>query len=241
MKTVYFFIVSLTFTALTTGAVRAQQTYFNVSESDITEKHKIIVQQQFSIQSTYRSLTTFDYGLGNNWEIGANLYNLDYDPGQRMLVRNDTSTQMAYAPLLLLNAQKVFDLNKQFRVGIGAQGGINLGPTNRNKFVGFAYTNLAGSFAKDHYKATVGVYTGHVRYLGEGPRIGFQAGFDAGIFYEKLHLMGDWISGSHEVGQSVLGLEIYLFKSVPLALGWQRSNSDGSSAVVVQLTYVPQQ
>ena len=241
MKTIYRLFTRLTITALISGSAQAQETYFNVSESDITEKHKIIVQQQFSIQSTYRSLTTFDYGLGKNWEIGANLYNLDYDPAQKMIVRNDTSTQMAYAPLLLLNAQKVFNLNDQFKIGIGAQGGLNLSPTNRSKFVGFAYSNLAGSFAKDHYKATVGLYTGHVRYLGDGPRIGFQAGFDAGIFYEKLHLMGDWISGSHEVGQSVLGLEIYLFKSLPLALGWQRSNSDGSSAVVVQLTYMPQQ
>ncbi len=241
MKTVYLFSISLTFIALTTGAVRAQETYFNVSESDITEKHKVIVQQQFSIQSFYRSLTTFDYGLGNNWEIGANLYNLDYYPDRKKIVRNDSSTQSAYSPLLMLNTQKVFDLNKHLKVGIGAQGGINLSPTNRNQFVGFAYTNLSGSFAKDHYKATVGAYTGHKRYLGEGPRIGFQAGFDAGIFYEKLHLMGDWISGSHEVGQSVLGVEIYLFKSVPLALGWQRSNSDGSSALVIQFSYMPQQ
>ncbi len=227
--------------ALFSTAVQAQQTYFNVPESEITEQHKIIVQQQFSIQDFYRSLTTFDYGLGNNWEVGANLYNLDYYPDRKKIVRNDSSTQSAYSPLLLLNAQKVFELNKQFAIGIGAQGGINLSPDNHSRFVSFAYTNLNGSFFKEHYKATVGVYTGHVHYLGTGPHVGFQAGFDAGIFYEKVHLMGDWISGSHEVGQLVLGLEIFLSKHLPLSLGWQRNNADGSSALVVQFTFIPQQ
>ena len=241
MKSIHLFFYSLLLIVLCGTMVQAQETYFNVPESDITEKNKILIQQQFSIQEFYRSLTTFNYGLGSGWEIGANLYNLDYYPDRKKLVRNDSTTQDAYSPLLLLNAQKVIKLNDQFSVGIGAQGGLNLTPADRHKFVAYGYANLAGSFYKEHYKASAGIYTGHVHYLGEGPRIGFQAGYDAGIFYQKLHLLGDWISGSHEVGQLTLGVEVFVFKTVPISLGWQRSNQNGASAFVIQFTYIPQE
>ncbi len=240
MKFIYPFIYSLCLADLCTTIVKAQEPYCNVCESDVTENHKVIVQQQFDIQSFYRSLTTFDYGLGGGWEIGANLYNLDYYPDRKKIVRNDSTTQDAYSPLLLLNTQKVFKLNDVFTIGIGAQGGLNLTPADRHRLVGYGYANLSSSFRKDHYKTTVGIYTGHVHYLGEGPHVGFQAGVDAGIFYQKLHLLGDWISGSHEVGQLTLGVEVYLIKNVPVSVGWQRANVDGTSALVIQFSYIPQ-
>ena len=140
--------------------------------------------------------------------------------------------------MLTLNTQKIFELPHDFHVGIGGQAGWNLTPNKgQHRFVHYVYANLNKSFVDDHHKVTAGVYNGHVRYLGEGPAVGFQAGFEAGIFYQKLHLLGDWISGQHEVGQLVLGLEVFLSKKLPLALGWQRQNQDGSSALVVQLTY----
>jgi hypothetical protein len=64
-------------------------------------------------------------------------------------------------------------------------------------------------------------------------------GVDAGIWYEKLHLLGDWATGTHEYGQLVLGLEVYLQKHLPLAFGWRRSNQDGSQGLVIQLIYTP--
>ncbi len=221
-------------------AVWAQASYFNVPESDVAKTHKINIQQQFNIQDYYRSLTTIDYGLGRDWEIGANLLNLDYYPQSRHVLRNDSTSERAYSPLLMLNAQKIVKLPHQFHIGIGGQGGYNLTPDKtQRRFVGYGYVNLNKSFYQDHYKLTVGAYTGHVRYLGNGPQLGFQAGFDAGLFYEKFHVLADWISGQHDVGQLVIGCGVYLTKNLPLALGWQRSNQDGSSALVVQLTYTP--
>ena len=219
----------------------AQESYFNVPESDVAEKNKFTVQQQFNIQDFYRSLTTIDYGLGKDWEVGANLLNLDYYPKSRSFQRNDSSTVSAYAPLLLLNSQKIFKLGNHFHIGLGGQAGLNLTPDKgQQQFVHYVYANLNKSFLDDHYKITAGLYNGHVRYLGGDQVVGFQAGFDAGIFYQKLHILGDWTSGQHDVGQLVLGLEIYLSKSLPLALGWQRSNQDGSSGLIVQLTYSPE-
>lgn len=241
MKIRSFQLLLLSLFSLCTTTALAQESYFNVPESDVAKAHKITVQQQFSIQDYYRSLTTFDYGLGKDWEIGANLLNLDYYPDQSRILRNDSTSERAYSPLLLLNAQKIFKLPSGFHVGVGGQAGYNLTPDkNQRRFVGYGYVNLNKQFYDEHYKLTVGAYTGHVRYLGNGQQIGFQAGFDAGIFYEKLHLIGDWISGQHDVGQLALGLEVFLSKSLPLAIGWQRSNQNGTSALVVQLTYMPE-
>ncbi|GAB3553288.1 hypothetical protein [Spirosoma fluminis] len=218
----------------------AQQTYFNVPSSDIVGKHEVSVQQQVNFAETYRSSTTFNLGLGKEWEIGANLYNLTYEPSERRFSRNDSTIQQPFGPLLLLNTQKAFDLNEHLEVAIGAQGGINLTPTHKSQLVGYLYTHIAGSLHDEHYNWSLGAYTANPRYLGEGPNAGFQAGFDAGIFYQKFHVLGDWISGSHEQGQLVLGAEVYLGKHFPLAVGWQRSNKNGAQALVVQLTYNPE-
>ncbi|MBO0949939.1 hypothetical protein J2I46_15185 [Fibrella sp. HMF5405] len=237
-KTTKWLFFSLLFLGNTVAL--AQESYFNVPESDVAKARKLTVQQQFSIQDYYRSLTTFDYGLGKDWEIGANLLNLDYYPVSKQILRNDSTSERAYSPLLMLNGQKIFKLPHGFHVGLGAQVGYNLTPTkNQRRLVSYGYANLNKQFYKEHYKLTAGLYSGHTRYLGAGPQVGFQAGFEAGIFYQKLHLIGDWISGQHDVGQLALGLELFLSKSVPLAIGWQRSNQNGTSALIVQLTYMP--
>ncbi|GAB2606744.1 hypothetical protein [Spirosoma areae] len=218
----------------------AQQTFFNVPSSDVVNKHQVAVQQQINFSESIRSSTTLNYGLGREWEIGLNLYNLDYQPDERRIVANDSTTEKAFSPLLMLNAQKAFDLTKNLEVAIGAQGGLNVLTDRRPQLVGYVYGNLAGSFNEEHYNVSLGAYMANARYLGEGPKIGFQTGFDAGIFYQKLHLLGDWISGTHDFGQLVLGVEVYLGKHFPLAIGWQRTNRTGAQAVVVQLTFNPE-
>lgn len=223
---------------LAARSVFAQQTYFNVPSSDIVDKHKLAIQQQFNIESSYHSATTINYGLGKNVEVGANLYNLVYDPDQRQLARNDSSTKMPYAPLVLVNAQKAFPFSKQLEIGFGTQLGVNLSPNHRTRFVSYGYGQLAGSFKKQRYKWSLGGYVGNQPYLGEGRAYGFQGGFDAGIL-EKLHLLGDWISGQHVQGQLVVGVEYYVTKQLPIALGWQRTNVDGSQSAVIQVTYSP--
>lgn len=225
--------------AIAVRHANAQQTYFNVPSSDIVGQHQVAVQQQVNISESLHSTTTFNYGLGREWEIGLNVYNLDYQPGERRFTRNDSTLEMPYGPLLLLNTQKAFDITKNLEVAIGAQGGMNL-TTSRPQWVGYLYTHLAGSLRDEHYNWSLGAYTANPRYTGEGPRAGFQAGFDAGIFYQKVHVLGDWISGSHDLGQLVLGAEVYLGKHLPLAIGWQRTNRDGAQALVIQLTYNPE-
>ncbi len=225
---------------LASFTLKAQQTIFNVPSSDITPKRKILAQQQVDFsREEFRSSTTFNYGLGKNWEVGANLYNLEYMPQEGTWLHNDTTTQMPYAPLLLLNAQKVFDLTDEIHVGLGGHTGLNLAAEHHTKWLGFAYANLGGSFKDDRYKLVVGTYTGTRRYLGDGALVGAHLGFDIGIINQKFHVLGDWASGTHEYGQLIVGAEVYLTKHLPLAVGWRRNNENGDQGVVVQLTYTP--
>ena len=155
--------------------------------------------------------------------------------GNEMIPRS----RCPYAPLLLINAQKIFELTKSLHVGIGGQTGINLLPTDHSTWVGWGYANLGGSFDQDHYQTVVGAYVGTRPYLGDGSVVGLHLGIDAGVWYEKVHLLGDWATGTHEYGQLILGIEVYLHKHSPVALGWRRSNQDGSQGVVIQATYTP--
>ncbi|GAB3695322.1 hypothetical protein GCM10027592_17380 [Spirosoma flavus] len=219
----------------------AQQTIFNVPSFDVTPKHRVFAQQQVDAsREELRFSTTVDYGLGRDWEVGVNLYNLDYLPQQHTWQRNDTTTQMPYAPLLMINAQKTVNLTDNLHFDVGGQTGLNLLPTQRSTWVGWGYVNLSSAFKDDHYKVIVGGFTGTHPYLGDGATVGMHAGFDAGIWYEKVHLLGEWATGTHEYGQLILGAEVYLTQHLPLAIGWRRSNQDGKQGLVVQLTYVPE-
>lgn len=222
------------------GSVEAQLTVFNVSSSEITDYRKISAQQQFEIQEQVESSTTVTYGLGKGWEIGANLMNIDYGLKSRHFESNDTTTSIPYAPLLLINGQKVFELNSLFSIGIGTVAGGSVRHLKSSRLVYYTYGNLNASFGRDkRYQIAAGPYYGDHGYLGNGPNVGFQAGMDAGVWYEKVHLLADWISGSHNKGRFTVGLEVFLGKRVPLSLGWQRSNADGSQAAVIQLTLLP--
>lgn len=239
MKAVISLLSSLLAVSVSTG-VWAQQTYFNVPSADIVGKGEVAAQQQVNVSELLRVTTTLEYGLGREWEVGVNLYNLDYQPSQRRFERNDSTVQQPYSPLVLVNALKAFDITNNLEIAFGAQTGLNLTSARRPQWVGYLYTLIGGTLQDERYNWSLGAYTANPRYLGEGPAAGFQGGFDAGVFPKKLHLLGDWISGSHELGQLALGVEVFLGKHFPLALGWQRANRDGAQSFVLQLTYNPE-
>ncbi|WP_221392651.1 hypothetical protein [Dyadobacter sp. NIV53] len=218
----------------------SQLTFFNVSASDITDARKISVQQQFEIQDEVESSTTVTYGLGKKWEAGLNLINLDYGIKSRHIEMNDTTTTIPFAPLLLANVQKAFEINDFLSLGIGAVGGKSVTHTQSVKFVYYSYANAIATLGnQEQYQIVAGTYYGNHRYLSDGPNFGFQTGIDAAIWYKKLHLLADWISGSHGKGRLTVGLEVFLSKRLPLSFGWQRANQDGSQGAVVQLTFLP--
>ncbi|OJV19218.1 MAG: hypothetical protein BGO21_21225 [Dyadobacter sp. 50-39] len=240
MRILYRIILAFVLHLSFYGFAAAQLTVFNVPSSEITDRGRISFQQQFEIGDQVESSTTATYGLGKNWEIGLNLLNLDYGLSSHRFEFNDLADSIPYAPLLMANAQKVFDLTNHLSIGLGAIAGTNLSGHNHPGFSYYTYSNLlfeAG--AADQYKFAAGAYAGNHHFLGKGPVAGFQGGLDAGIWYEKLHFLADWISGNHPKGRLSLGVSIYITKQLPLSLGWQRSNEDGSQAGVIQLTVLP--
>jgi len=234
------FLLSAVFLFFISNTVQAQLTVFNVSSSQITSQGKVSVQQQLEVSDQIESSTTATYGLGKGWEIGANLVNLDYGFDSRHFESNDSTTSIPYAPLLLLNGQKVFEISDMFSVGVGAIGGSSIRHLRSPKLVYYSYANLAAAFGPDQrYQFAAGPYYGNHGYLSDGPVAGIQTGMDVGVWYEKLHFLADWVSGSHSNGRLTIGLEVFLSKRLPLSLGWQRSNVNGLQAAVFQLTFLP--
>lgn len=218
----------------------AQQNYFNVPSSELTPAAKPFVQQQFEIDGRQiRSMTTVTYGIGRSWEAGINLNNLSYLVQQHQFLKNDTSVQLPYAPLLLVNLQKGIPLTKKIHFSAGGQAGTNITDIQKGHITAWGYANVAGRFNNDHIKGVIGCYTGNHPYLAQGPVSGLHLGIDAAIRYQKLHLLGDWASGTNAYGQLALGVEFYLTSHFPVAFGWHRANQDGNQAFLIQLSYTP--
>lgn len=239
LRTFRFLSLFLTISAIPQLS-SAQLTVFNVPSSEITDRGRFSIQQQFEISEQAESSTTATYGLGKGWEVGLNLLNLNYSFKTQHFEFNDQTDSIPYAPLLTASAQKTFDLAHGFSFGLGAIAGTNLSGHHRSEPVYYGYSNvLFETGMYQQYKFAAGAYVGNHHYLSTGPVTGFQCGMDAGIWYEKLHLLADWISGKHQKGRLTVGVSIYLTDKLPLSLGWQRSNSDGSQAGVIQLTFLP--
>ncbi|HNN01109.1 MAG TPA: hypothetical protein PKG67_11665, partial [Turneriella sp.] len=57
----------------------AQQNLFNVPNGEITKPGHFFTQQQFNLtRSALQSNSTLDYGLGDGWEAGLNLFFLNF-------------------------------------------------------------------------------------------------------------------------------------------------------------------
>lgn len=233
---VFLLLISLASAAL---PVAAQQSLFNVPSSEITRKGGVFVQQQINFSGLDQSNTTLDYGLGHNWEAGINLLGIDYSPSLKEFIRNDRIDGDPLAPLLVINVQKGIPLNEHFKLGIGTQNGWNMTPKQTARFAYFSYANLVGTMAHERIKLNSGLYTGNARYLGNGNKIGFMAGTEV-VLHERLHLMADWIQGSHPLGVAVVGLVAYPYRKLPVSFGWQIPNNRTSPrALVIELTWIP--
>ena len=201
--------------------VRAQQNLFNVPSVEITSKDKFFYQQQFNFGlSAGNSNTTLDYGLGNNFEIGINLFNTDlYTPNGQY-----------QNPHLLINFQKAFDISDHYKVSFGTQSGFTP-PIYRTKieFPSFSYINNA--FDLDKWgKFYLGGYYANQGYAGPGSSLGLMAGIDFPIMKGKAHLMGDWITGNNDIGVAVVGAVFFIPKNWQVSFGAQlpspESNND---------------
>ena len=225
---------------------KAQQNFFNVASSDITQSGKIFFQQQFNFsKKDLVSNTTINYGLGNNFEIGLNYLGLTLDEYKKMKFNAE---EEPYNPFLTINGQKKFDINDKVSVALGTLLGITT--TKPSKAGYLVFSNFIYNNEEHHLKCVFGLYHASNSFLGKETRnfwndegireIGFQIGVEKKI-YKNLLFQADLISGQHALGQTVIGLGYWVGKDIVLSSGYQIPimNSSAAHAAVLEFTYVP--
>lgn len=225
-QTLYLFSAIVTFFCATS---HAQQNLFNVISADITEKEKFFFQQQFNFEYlSGSSNTTIDYGLGNNLEIGVNLFNVDMQ-----------STDGVFEnPHLLFNFQKGFNITDNYKISFGTQTGFS--PPIHNNDVSlpsFSYVDSALNLNKLG-KYYLGAYYANHAYGRSGNTLGIMAGVEYPLIENKFHLMADILSGNSEISVAVLGMVLFLPCNWQLSFGAQlpSPSSHNDYGLVVAIT-----
>lgn len=222
-----------------------QQNFFNVPSSDITPPQKLFVQQQINATSFgLQSGTTFCFGLGHNFEIGANVLGINYDYKNQFTLDKDA---IPISPVFALNAQKKIHVNEYWAWGLGGQLGINPSFTNGL----YAFSNLVYDQEDSGTKFVSGLYYTSDSYFGPETRnfsdqsgfnsIGIQLGLEQNLWKEKLVFQADFISGKHSLGELVVGGAYFLTKNWVISAGYQIPTFQSKSvqALVFELTFIP--
>lgn len=229
-----------------------QQNLFNVPSSDITVKKRLFLQQQINFtKEIWQSNSTLSYGLGGNAEIGVNIVGVNFNSRFRdsIVLVNADLKKTPLNPFVLFNAQKAFQLNDNFKLAVGTQVGINVG--GQSHLGNYNYLNLVAEIHKTNTKIIAGLHTINKALVGERKNtlpnaennffVGYQIGIEQPLIPHKLFLIADFISGTHTLGETVLGGAYNLTPQWVLSAGYQIPNPQSSSvqAVVVEFSFVP--
>jgi len=235
--------VALLFSALLVGRrASAQQNFFNVPASDVTRKNKLFFQEQINVLITQKKLQSnshFAYGVGWDLELGFNVSHVNIKPFDRRVIPINTRDRSEpFNPLFLFTAQKAFTIDENFRIAVGTQTGVNFGaPAPDKRLATLNYANLVLLLPNPHARLVAGGYFGNDVFLGAGSGFGFWAGAELQILPERVHLVADWISGSHDLGMGVVGANVFLTPDVSLVFGPILANpgSGNGTGYVIEL------
>ena len=158
----------------------SQQNLFNAPSSEITTAGKVFFQQQINISGkNCQSNSTLDFGLGKNWEVGANILGLSYNYLKQGFDLNSNYRIGPLDPQILLNIQKVISVHPKVNIGFGFQAGSNFyNERSEIGFTGMGYANSQTSLFDEKLKVNLGTYLANQNYLGFGNYLGLMGGFD---------------------------------------------------------------
>jgi len=227
--------------SLITAGLSAQQNFFNVPSFEITAKKKLFVQEQLNINQIIQSNLTLDYGLGKNFQVGLNVVGINLFDTKTKFSLNDSSTKDIFEPLFLANAQKTIEVNRYLNVSVGVNQGINLDvATDKIKYAQFDFVLAGSKFWNNRVVAVIGGYYGNQDYFEKSASFGVMVGADVDLYRNKLHFVGDWISGATPASVAVLGFSYFVSPTVPISFGWQIPNvSQNACAFVLEITWNP--
>lgn len=220
--------------------IYSQQNFINVPSSEVTTKHKLFFQQQLNFNELIQSNSTLDFGLGNGFEIGANVLGLNFSDGKKSFLHNDSSDADPYNPVVLLNGLKQFELSEHVSIAAGAQFGINFTDDKKTSTAGLSYINFRFTdLLIKNSTLVLGSYFNSKHYGGHGNRIGAWIGSEIPIT-SNFHLMAESALGNNALCYTSLGVIYYPFKWMPLTLGVQIPNTKNNAySIVFELTIIP--
>ncbi len=220
----------------------AQQNFFNVPSSEITELGKIFLQQQFNLyRTTSVSNTTFCYGLGHDFEIGVNLLGITYDNSAGSFVSSADGEEPVF-PSFGINAQKQVEISDHYQISAGGQ---VLFPRILREYEWYGYLN--NRIHLDHLKIVLGLFSGNVNYFdsepllkGSSERLGVQVGLEYELLSDKLYVQSDYISGRTALSNLIMGAAYKVMPHLILSAGYQIPNYNvtSSTGLVFEMTFV---
>jgi len=225
----------------------AQQSFFNVPNSHITDKGELFFQQQSNVSAKILQFNeTLCYGLGKGFEIGINHLGLTLNTPFRnpYFIANYDYTMPPIFPFLMLNAQKAIHINDNMEIATGILLGGNMADFNNFNEGIYAFTNFASKFEHTKTWFVGGIYYANKNYLGVGDRlfgkspIGIQLGIEQFIYREKISLVIDYISGVHDFGESTFGFSYEFTSSFNMSVGYQlpNPNSNANQSLIVEFS-----
>lgn len=220
-------------------SLHAQQTLFNVPSGTITEAEEVFLQEQLNFGRFGESNLTIDYGIGNNIEIGLNIFKVNLYPGN-VIPQPGESNDSAF----LFNVQKVVDFDEEWSIELGTQNGLSA--NNARQQVDYLnFTWASARYEPEHIEGIyiAGIYAGNPPYLGTGSAAGLMLGVEYPLIRDRFSLVADALAGSNDSSVVVVGGQYTLSQR----LGWQISlgaqlpfpGSKNDYGVVVELTKFP--
>jgi len=231
----------LLFVALCSTQASAQQNLFNVPSGTITRRHELFLQEQINFSRFGESNLTIDYGLGNDWEVGLNIFKVNLYPGNLKPLPGESNEDAA-----LVNLQHVFRPFDRVDFEIGTQNGISANNANQKvDYLNFTWGVARWTPPESWFQGSLisGPYYGNKNFLGSGNEFGYLAGIEYPTWNENVALVADYISGTNSGSVGVIGFQWYVSKE----LGWQISlggqlpspGSGNDYGAVFELTKVP--
>lgn len=219
----------------------AQQNLFNVPSGTITRKDEVFLQEQLNLGRFGESNTTIDYGLGNDWEAGLNIFKVNLYPGNSKPLPGESNEDA-----FMFNLQKGLRATEALVFEIGTQHGLSA----NNALQKVDYLNFTWSVARwtpeeSSFKGTIvsGAYYGNKNFLGSGNEFGWMVGTEYPLWREDISLVADFISGTNSASVAVIGTQWTLSEKK----GWQISlgaqlpspHSGNDYGAVFELTKFP--